>query len=212
MLEGRTWAGQPIAEMAYDDAPDPDSAEPGEQMPPHSFRMALTVPLGYNRVELSLLYSALLACTQSDTRPGETDGFPSGWYATMLPSMLESDGLLQRGEDDEFTFSVGQEDEARGRFEVEYVKFGPNPVESALWMYDPYSTRIAGVVADADAKVFEVADDDVIGTWVRRRDGLAYEVVIPPIPAVWPGSAMIEEMLSWIGRHVIERVQAAVAC
>jgi hypothetical protein len=90
------------------------------------------------------------------------------------------------------------------------VKFGPNPVESALWMYDPHSMRTAGVVPGSDAKVFEVANGDVIGTWVRRRDGFAYEVVIPP-PAVWPGSFMIEETLSWIGRHVIERVQAAVA-
>jgi hypothetical protein len=208
-LEGKTWAGEPLAEMAYDNALEPGSEESGPQ-PPHSFRMALTVPLGYNRTELSLLYSALLAYTQSDTRPGEKDGFPSGWYARMLPFMLESDGLLQQG-DDEFTFSAGEEDEALARFEVEYVKFGPNPIESALWMYDPYSMRIAGVVADGDAKVFEAADGDVIGTWVRRRDGLAYEVVVPPIPAVWPGSFMIEETLSWIGRHVIERVQAAVA-
>jgi hypothetical protein len=208
-LEGRTWSGEPLAKMSYDDL-DPDSAESGTQ-PPHCFRMALTVPLGYNRTELSLLYSGLLAYTQFDTRPGETDGFPSGWYARELPVALESDGLLQRGEDGEFTFSVGEEGEAQARFEVEYVKFGPNPVESALWMYDPHSMRIAGVVPDSDAKVLEVADGDVIGTWMRRHDGLAYEVVIPPIPAVWPGWFMIQETLSWIGRHVIDRVQAAVA-
>jgi hypothetical protein len=207
-LKGGTWAGEPLAEMAYDDAPDPDSEEFGPQ-PPHSFRMALTVPLGYNRTELSLLYSGLLAYTQSDTRPGETDGFPSGLYARGLPAALEEDGLIQRGDDDEFVFSVGEK--AQARFEIEYVKFGPNPIESVLWMYDPYSMRIAGVVADADAKVVEVAGGDVIGTWVRRRDSLAYEVVIPPSPYVWPVPFMIEETLSWIGRHVIERAQAAIA-
>jgi hypothetical protein len=63
-LEGRTWAGEPLAEMAYDDAADPGSAESGPR-PPHSFRMAPTVLPGDNRTELSLLYSALLAYTQA---------------------------------------------------------------------------------------------------------------------------------------------------
>jgi hypothetical protein len=42
---------------------------------------------------------------------------------------------------------------------------------------------IEGVAADPDMKVFRV-DGDLIGTWTRYRDGLAYEVVIPPIPTV----------------------------
>jgi hypothetical protein len=210
-LEGRSVAGEPLAEMTYDDSADPGSPDFDDAAPPHSFRMALTVPLGYNRTELSLLYWALLSYTQGDTRPGEQDGFPSGWYAQMLPGILAVDGLLQQGEDGTFTFSVDLgDDEVEARFEVEYVKFGPNPSESALWMYDPHSMRIAGVVADTDVKVFEVDDGEVIGTWTRRCDGIAYEVVIPPIPVVWPGSFMIEETLSWLGRHVIERVRAAV--
>jgi hypothetical protein len=113
-----------------------------------------------------------------------------------LPEALASDGLLQRGSDDECAFSVGKEGEARALFEIEYVKFGPNRIESALWMYDPYSRRIVGVVADRDAKVIEVTGGDVLGTWVRRSDGLAYEVVIPPIPMVWPGWFMVQETLS----------------
>ncbi len=155
--------------------------------------------------ELSLLYSALLSFTQSDTRPGEQDGFPSGWHARMLPVQMEDEGL-ERGDDGTFTFKAG---DSRARFEVEYVKFGPNRIESALWMHDPHCMRISGTVPDPDVKALAV-DDDVIGSWTRYRDAVAYEVVLPPIPSAWPGSFMLEETLSWLGRHVIGHVQAAI--
>lgn len=62
------------------------------------------------------------------------------------------------------------------------------------------------------------------GSWIfsgRRRSGSSVKrllrevstgviVVIPPIPAVWPGSFVLEETVAWVGHYVIERVKAAI--
>jgi hypothetical protein len=212
MLSGRSKDDEPFAEMTAaddadtgdDDSSDVESAEIPDA--PYRFRTVLAVPVGYNRTELSLLYAALLG--QSQDRPGEASyETPNRREAAIMLRELESEGIIEWDEERQWVFDAGA---GKARFEIEPVKFGRNPVESALWMYDPYALRIAGYIDQPDVQIREVTDPYLIGSWAWRRPGTAYQVIIPPIESLWVGEYMAVEMLTWIGRHIVKRVQEAV--
>jgi len=56
----------------------------------------------------------------------------------------------------------------------------------------------------------EASDIDLLGTWQRRDDGIAYEVIVPPAGTVWGSAGPAAQTLTWIVRHVVRHVQAAV--
>ena len=52
-------------------------------------------------------------------------------------------------------------------------------------------------------------DTGVLGWWRHDEAGLCYEVRLPPAAMVWTSDFTIEEMIAWIGRHIVRHVRHA---
>ena len=80
-------------------------------------------------------------------------------------------------------------------------------------MYESAVLQVAGIVDAAALPSLprgQARDIDLLGTWRQRDDGIAYEVTIPPAGQVWGTDRAATETLTWIARHVIRHVQAAI--
>ncbi len=49
----------------------------------------------------------------------------------------------------------------------------------------------------------------MLGSWRHDAAGLCYEIRLPPAAMVWTSDFTIEEMIAWIGRHIVRHVQKA---
>jgi hypothetical protein len=65
----------------------------------------------------------------------------------------------------------------------------------------PGSTAVSSMAEDAN----------VLGTWSHGPDGLRYEVTIPPIGALLGSDFAIKELVTWVARHMLTRVQQVLA-
>ena len=177
-----------------------------------AFRTVMQIPRTCNRAELGLLYAAFLG--QSVTRvqtPASYDLIPgelarwrfTGEQVNYMIGRLTRDGLIDwpDGETAGY-FDAGQ---TRGKLTITFLN--PNR------LYGAAPLQVTGVVDAAALPSLpqgEALDIDLLGTWRQHEDGIAYEVTIPPAGLVWGTDHTSAATLTWVGRHVIRHVQAAV--
>jgi hypothetical protein len=166
------------------------------------FRTLLRIPLTANRAELGLLYAAFLG--QSVTRipsgshelvPGELDDWHFTWQHV-------DEGLLQWDEDERaFLFDAGPGPALLRADRLEMTR-----------PYDASGMRFSAVIPHLDLAALQAGnarDTGVLGSWRHDAAGLCYEVRLPPAAMVWAGDFTIEEMIAWIGRHIVRHVRHA---
>jgi hypothetical protein len=176
-------------------------------------RSMLHIPLTGNRTELGLMYAALLS--QSLTRlptwiddgnallPGEHPGWPiTDRQVSIMLARLEDEGVLQYDDEAGWVFEVGA---VQAQFEVAWPDPGPQHAYVPL--------RLAGIIGgpmpEPGIGGMGSRDLDVLGSWAQRSDGVAYEVILPPMALVWTTEEMVTDMLTKVGQHVIRKVQRA---
>jgi hypothetical protein len=50
-------------------------------------------------------------------------------------------------------------------------------------------------------------DADVLGSWRADPAGLSYEVTIPPAGMIFGNDFIVEETVTWVGRHIVTHVR-----
>ncbi|HEX4834015.1 MAG TPA: hypothetical protein VH478_23320 [Trebonia sp.] len=205
-LSGPLEDGADAAELAEAGPAGGDAADDGR------FRTVVQVPVTCHRPELGVLYAAYLG--QSLTRvqtPASYDLVPGELPRWKFSLDQVGYAVWRLGQEGMLTWPEG---DPAGRFDA-----GPRPgrleivFRSPDRLYQSAALRVAGVI-DSDALPAlphgEAGDIDLLGTWRRREDGIAYEVTVPPAGTVWGSEGPAAETLTWIVRHVVRHVQAAV--
>jgi hypothetical protein len=209
MLTASSADEEPLAQLIWQEASQAEDEEDDEENEAGAFsvRTDLSIPCGYNRPELALLYAALLA--HSESRPAEQNGILSDHALNLVLGELEEEGVLRVDRDDRWHFNI---DDGEAVLTIGSRRYGRGPLGSALRMYDSYALQLTGVVgADIDPPDSRFGDS-LIGSWFGTADGdTGYQVVIPPTNMAWVTEYMECEILDWVIRHIIERVRSAVA-
>ena len=175
-----------------------------------AFRTVLRIPLAANRAELGLLYSAFLG--QSVTR------IPSGSYE-LVPGKLDDWHVTWQHVDEGLGYLV-EEGLVQWDSDLRAFRFdaGPGPAHlhaGRLEMarrYDVSGMRFSAVIPGVDpvpTQAGSARNTDILGSWRHDAAGLCYEVRLPPAAMVWGSDFTIEEVITWIGRHIVRNVRKA---
>lgn len=137
---------------------------------------------------------------------------------------------LVPGESDEWHFTWQQVDEGLGRLVDEGLiqwdrnerafLFDAGPGPALLWAerlemtrrYDASGMRFSAVIPHLDVAALQAGnarDTEVLGSWRHDAAGLCYEVRIPAAAMVWTSDFTSEEMIAWVGRHILRHVRRA---
>ena len=188
-----------------DDAPLAEADE-------SSFRTVLRIPLVRNRAELGLLYAAFLG--QSVTRvpafgsydliPGESRDWGFTWkQIDEALGVLDDEGLLDwDNSQGAFVFDSG---EVEALLRVERLEqFRP---------YDSMALRLTATVRDMSLAALRdqpASDITIVGTWTQAPGGVSYTVTIPPAATCFGSDFIVQELVTYVARHVVTHVQNAV--
>ena len=177
-----------------------------------AFRTVVQVPVTGNRAELGLVYAAFLGKSLTrvqtpasyDLIPGEVARWSfTGGQVRRMVRQLTREGLISWPDGE----PAGLFDAGPGQGRLTIGVTNPDRV------YESAVLQVAGIVDAAALPSLprgQARDIDLLGTWRQRDDGIAYEVTIPPAGQVWGTDRAATETLTWIARHVIRHVQAAI--
>lgn len=183
-------------------------AEAGEE----GLRTVLRIPLARNRPELGLLYAAFLGRSQARVRSLLDDLIPGelqDWDFTRRHiedglGVLDDEGILDwvkaKGA---FAFDAGPA--------VAFLRF------ERLEDFRPYggtALRFTATVPDLEVSSLgsgRASDGDVLGTWRPGPAGASYTVTIPPAGLLFGSGFVVEEVVTWVGRHMVTHVRKALA-
>jgi hypothetical protein len=174
------------------------------------FRTVLRIPLARNRAQLGLLYIAFLGRSVTRVRsssdaliPGESGEWGFDWrHIDKGLTVLEDEGLLDWDKSERaFVFDAGPAG-AFLRFErLENFR-----------SYGGTALRLTATVPGMDFSALRAGhlwDADVLGSWNHGLSGLSYSVTIPPATMFFGSAFIAEELVTWVGRHIVTHVRKA---
>lgn len=171
------------------------------------FRTRVHVPLTRNSVEFSLVFAALFAAstvrftswsdTSQDLLPGEhPDIAITERQLDHMRARLADEGLLMHRDDVGWSFKAFRD---VGQFRAEPADASPLNCSAALKLSGSVTTPNLYMDKYQQAS----ADEEALGSWVKRRSGVAYEVVVPSTYLIWPSEGLLIDMLTALARRVI---------
>jgi hypothetical protein len=179
-----------------------------------SARAVVLIPATANRTELAISYAVLLGHAASrieaggelDLVPGELPGWAfAGEQVGGAVGQLSDAGIFPwpPGEDENGILELFPAGQERGRLRFKVL---PSP---RLHGAEPLmiSAEVDGLnLPQADGPRYDV---NLLGTWRKSGKTACYEVTVPPAGLLWPLDLTVSDLLTWLIRHVVRRVQSA---